>query len=122
MLLNLTLPRIDDLMQYAEITAVHARCGERLALGAKLMGLKVDLSEVVMHDCPPVSHYLITMRDTAVLRRLDAAVGDRLAAGAALALFSDTPDAPLDVAPDRQARISVIGVVHEPTDWGLDED
>jgi hypothetical protein len=110
-LLELRLPRIVDAMAFALIDVAHVAEGGAVGLGAKLFDLTIDLSEAFAHDCPPVSHYRLAARDKAWLRRLDAGAGARLAPDAPLALFSTEPDEPLDQAPARALRISVIGIV-----------
>jgi hypothetical protein len=117
LLLNLSLPRIDELMRSAVVEAVHAKAGDVLGVGAKLMDLRVDLSEAVFHDCPPVSHYLIAMRDEATLMRLDVAEGDELTIGASLALFATDPAEALDGPVEREARVSIIAILQLPKFW-----
>ena len=119
LLLNLTLARINPQMRTAVVGAVLAEVGAPLAAGGKLMDLTVDLSEAVAHDCPPVSHYRLVVRDKVWLRRLNAKVGDTVAVGAELALFSTEPDEPLDGPIARQVRTASAGIVPK-TAW--DED
>jgi hypothetical protein len=113
LLLNLTLPRINPHMTTALVDLVHAAVGAPLPVGGKLMDLTVDLSAAASHDCPPVAHYRLVVRDRAWLRRLDVAPGDEPEAGASLALFSTEPDEPLDGIPARQVRLTVAGVIRE---------
>ena len=119
MLLNLTLPRINDHMDTAMIDQIHAMLGAAMPVGGKLLDLTVDLSAAAPHDCPPVSHYRLVVRDRVWLRRLDIAAGDTPQVGDSLALFSTEPDEPLDGAPARQVRLAVAGIIRESV-W--DED
>jgi len=121
LLLTLTLPRINDYMRLAQIKAIHAPEGSSLAPGAKLFDITVDLSEAVAHDCPPISHYRLALRDRAWLRRIAVARGDEVAIGAALALFSTDEQEPLDGAPARNVRISIAGILDQSGWWDGEE-
>jgi hypothetical protein len=116
-LLSLTLPRINVYMSTAVINQIYAAEGAALSVGGKLLDLTIDLSAAAPHDCPPVSHFRLVMRDRAWLRRLHIAPGDEPAVGASLALFSTVPDEPLDGAPARQVRLAIAGIIPE-TIWG----
>jgi hypothetical protein len=113
LLLNLNVPQINDYMTSARIETVHAREGERLAPGAKLFDMTVDLSLAAPHDCPPISHYRIVLREAAHLRRLNIQRGDEPAVGAPLALFSTDPDEPLHAAPGRMARVAIATIMFQ---------
>lgn len=117
MLLNLTLPPINPYMSVGLINAIHASEGQALALGAKLMDVTIDLSAAAAHDCPPISHYRLVVRDRVWLRRLDVTMGDSPAVGDSLALFSTEADEPLDATPARQVRLTIAGVIAQPA-WG----
>jgi hypothetical protein len=119
LLLSLTLPRINAHMTTAIVGLVHAGVGAALPIGGKLMDLTIDLSAAAPHDCPPISHYRLTLRDKVWLRRLDVAAGDEPEVGASLALFSTEPDEPLDAAPARAVRLAIAGVIAQSA-W--DED
>lgn len=119
-LLTLTLPRLNAHMTVAIVDRVHAQVGEALGLGGKLFDLTVDLSAAAPHDCPPVSHFRMTLRERAWLRRLDVAAGDEPEVGAGLALFSTEPDEPLDGPAARAARTTVAAVIAQNAwDGGL---
>ena len=120
MLLNLTLPRINEHMTSAVITAVYSEVGTALPPGAKLLDLSIDLSAVLPHDCPPVSLYRITLRDRVWLRKLAAAPGDDIAVGAVVALFSTEPDESLDADPARAVRVTIAGILDPATGWRED--
>jgi hypothetical protein len=112
-LLNLSLPRINVYMTTAIIDAVHAAEGSQLAVGAKLLDLTVDLSAAAPHDCPPVAHYRLMVRDRVWLRRLDIAAGDEPEVGASIAWFSTEPDEPLGGAPARPVRLAIAGIIRD---------
>lgn len=111
MLLNLTLPRINVDMTTAVIDAIHAQVGTALPVGGMLLDLTIDLSSAAPHDCPPVGHYRLIVRDRAWLRRLDVASGDEPEVGASIALFSTEPDEPLDGPPKRPVRVAIAGII-----------
>jgi hypothetical protein len=111
LLLNLTLPRINEHMTSAVIETIYAEVGTALPLGAKLLDLSIDLSAVMPHDCPPVSLYRVALRDRVWLRKLAVAPGDDIAIGAAVALFSTEPDESLDGDPARAVRVTIAGIL-----------
>jgi hypothetical protein len=117
LLLNLVLPRINPHMATAKIDRVHASVGAAMPVGGKFLDLTIDLSAATPHDCPPVSHFRLVVRDKAWLRRLEVSPGDEPEVGAGLALFSTTPDEPLDGAPARAVRIAIVGIIPQPV-WG----
>jgi hypothetical protein len=111
LLLSLTLPPIVPQMTAAVIDRVYAVVGAPMTIGARFLDLTVDLSAVALHDCPPISHYRLVIRDRAWLRRLDVGPGESALVGASLALLSTEPEEPLDGAPARAARVGVAGVI-----------
>jgi hypothetical protein len=117
LLLSLSLPRINVHTTSAIIDTIQPAEGTLIGLGAKFMDVTVDLSDLVQHDCPPVCHYRIVLRDRAWLRRLSVAEGDEPQVGATLALFSTEPDEPLDGPAAREARIAIAAIL-PPTTWG----
>jgi len=88
-----------------------------MQLRKALMDISIDLSAVVRHDCPPISHFRIVVRDRVFLRRLDVVRGDRPPVGANLALFSTDPDEPLGGAVARQVRVAIAGIILQEF-WG----
>ena len=111
MLLNLTLPLINPYMTTAVIDRFHAAVGTAMPVGSKLLDLTIDLSVAAPHDCPPIGHYRLMVRDRVWLRRLGVALGDEPEVGANLALFSTEPDEPLDGTPVRQVRVAIVGII-----------
>ena len=120
MLLNLTLPRINEHMTTAVVKTIDPAVNTELPLGAKLMDLSVDLSAVLPHDCPPISLYRLALRDRVWLRKLAVGVGDDVAVGAVLAQFSTEPDEPIDGDPARAVRVIVAGII-DPGSWWQEE-
>jgi hypothetical protein len=117
LLFNLTLPRINPYMSTAIVDKIHVSTGSAMPLGGKLLDLTLDLSAAAPHDCPPVGHYCLIIRDRVWLRRLYIAPGDEPAVGANLAIFSTEADEPLDRPPSRQARVTIVGIV-PMLSWG----
>ena len=111
MLLSLSLPIINPFMTTATIEVLHVSVGDFLPLGSKLMDLKVDLSAAAPQDCPPIASFRLAVRDAVYLRRLDVIQGQEYPVGASLALFSTTPDEPLDAEPTRALRLSTAGIM-----------
>jgi hypothetical protein len=120
LLLTLKLPRINAYMTTALVNKVHATEGASLNVGAKLLDLRIDLSAAAPHDCPPVSHYRIALRDRVWLRRLTVAPGDNVEVGATMAQFSTESGEPLDGEPARAIRVTIAGILVQSDWWSAD--
>lgn len=118
MLLNLMLPRINDYMTTAIVEKVYVSEGEGLGIGAKLLDITVDLSVAAPHDCPPISHYRLVLREAARLRGILVKRGDEPAVGAPLALFTTGADEPLDSAVARPLRVAIAAILRQPA-WEM---
>jgi hypothetical protein len=116
LLLTLKLPNLLADVRLAKIETLFVVEGQFLKPGMKVLDLRIDLSAVAAHDCPPVSFYRIAFRDRAWLRRLSVADGDTREAGMELALFSTEEDEPLNGNPGRSARFTTAGIIHR-SDW-----
>jgi hypothetical protein len=116
LLLTLKLPRINPYTNTALVSKIYAAEGVSLNVGAKLLDLTVDLSATAPHDCPPVSHYRVALRDRAWLRRLTVALGDNVEVGATMAQFTTEPDEPFDGEPVRAVRVTIAGILDQ-SDW-----
>jgi hypothetical protein len=119
LLLNLIVPRINDYMATAIVEKVYAADGQDLGIGAKLIDITVDLSAAAPHDCPPISHYRLVLREPARLRSVVVKRGDEPAVGAPLALFTTEPDEPLDAGDGRPLRVTVAAILSQPA-WEMD--
>jgi hypothetical protein len=119
-LLNLTLPRINEHMTTAVVRTIHAEVGALLPIGAKFIDLSVDLSAAMPHDCPPISLYRFALRDRVWLRKLAVAPGDGIAVGSAIALFTTSPDESIEGDPARSVRVTIAGIL-DRTGWWLEE-
>jgi hypothetical protein len=118
LLLHLIVPRINDYMTEAIVEWVYPSEGQSLEIGAKLLDMTVDLSAAAPHDCPPISHYRIVLREPVLLRRLTVSRRDTVAAGAQVALFTSTPDEPIEGPSDRAVRVAIAAIIHQPSwDW-----
>jgi hypothetical protein len=119
LLLNLIVPRINDYMTTAIVEQVYAAEGAALSVGAKLLDLTVDLSAAAPHDCPPISHFRLMLREPARLRRVLIAAGDEPAVGAPLAIFTTEPDEPLDALAARPVRVAIAAILRQSA-WEVD--
>ncbi len=118
MLLHLIVPRINDYMSEAIIEWVYPSQGELLGIGAKLLDMTVDLSAAAPHDCPPISHYRLVVREPLWLRRLTVSRRQTVACGEQIALFTSTPDEPLEGPSSRAIRMAIAAIIHQPSwDW-----
>ena len=119
LLLNLILPRINDYMTTAAVEKVYVAEGESLGVGAKLMDITIDLSAAAPHDCPPISHYRLVLREAARARRILVERGDGPAVGAPLGLFTTEPDEPFDGGDGRPLRVTIAAILSQPA-WEMD--
>ena len=117
MLLTLALPRIHAMMAAATIEAVYVRAGDALAVGAKVCDVTVDLSAVAAQDCPPISHFRLVLRERVWVREVAVAPGAEVAVGATLLRLTTTPDERIDGPAEREARVSIAGILAQPEAW-----
>jgi len=101
----------------ARIETLHATPGTWLAIGAKIIDISIDLSDVFPQNCPPTSYHRIVLREKLLLRQVLAAAGQYCAPGERIAMFSDTADEPLDSGIARPARVMAAGIMHHPDMW-----
>ena len=116
MLLKLVLPVANEALPTARIDAVHISSAQQLMPGARLIDFTVGVDAGTIHDCPPITHYRMTLRERASVVRIDAAEGESLAAGATLALLATEPGDDAATDPVRSARVSVAAIMRAP-DW-----
>jgi len=119
MLLSMALPTLNPHMTAATIMRVHVGTGTALAPGAKLMDVRLDLSDAFPQDCPPISYYRLVLRERAWLRHLAAPPGADVPPGFVLALFSTEAEEPLAGAPARAVRLATAGILWQP-DWSTE--
>ncbi len=117
LLLTLKLPNLVTDVKLAKIETLFVAEGQFLKPGMKILDLRIDLSAVAAHDCPPVSFFRIIFRDRAWLRRLSVADGDTREVGSELALFSIEEDEPVNGNPVRSARFTTAGIIHRSDLW-----
>jgi hypothetical protein len=116
-LLTLKLPKLVAGMTDAKIEKVFVGEGQFLMPGTKFCDLRIDLSAVAAHDCPPVSFFRIVFRDRAWVRQLDVASGDTRIVDAELALFSTVQDEAVNSTAARSARFSTAGIIYHSNWW-----
>lgn len=119
MLLEYRLPAINANMTEASIERRYAEPGAALAIGTKLLDLRVDLSSAFSQDCPPISFYRIVMRERAYLRELRPADGEACPVGALIAIFSTEPGEPLDGVAARPIRVATAGIAQPGNATGI---
>jgi hypothetical protein len=118
LLLHLIVPRINDYMTEAIVEWIYPSQGQLLDVGAKLLDMTVDLSAAAPHDCPPISHYRLVLREPVWLRQLTASRRETVACGAQIALFTSTPDESIEVPSTRAVRVAIAAIIHQPSwDW-----
>ena len=117
MIYALKLPTIVPQMTGATAECVHATPGAALKMGSKLLDLSIDLSSAFAQECPPISYYRIVLREPMFLRSMAAKPGDLIGLDGEIALFSTTPDEPLDAAPARPPRLTIAAIMHHDGMW-----
>ena len=117
MIYELRLPLIIPQMTGATVECLYVAEGDALKLGSKFMDLSVDLGSAFAQECPPISFYRFILREPAYLRQFSARPGQLFNLDDRIALFSTTPDEPLDEAPTRQLRITTAGIIHHDQMW-----
>lgn len=117
MLFSLSIPTVNEHMRVARIETVHAAPGAALSIGAKIVDISVDLSDVFPQNCPPTSYHRIVLREKLLLRQVLVTAGQYCAPGACIAIFGNTADEPLDAGIARPVRIMAAGIMHHPQMW-----
>lgn len=113
MLLKLLVPVTNADLGPARIGHVHPAIGDALQPGSPLVDVIVG-QDTMAFDCPPISKYRVTSRETAWLRRIDMAQGQFAHTGASIALLSTSPDEPLENDGERAVRVSVAAIIAGP--------
>lgn len=114
------LPEILPGMTTARIERIHAKPGDALALGHKLIDLRIDLSGGVKHDCPPITFFRLVMRERAWLQQLDVRLGEDVAVGSPFAWFTISAEELADCELERAVRIahtSILAPIVQPAEW-----
>jgi hypothetical protein len=117
MVYNLVLTGLGDGDAIATIECAYQNPGSRVAAGAKLFDISVDLSSSLRQDCPPISYYRLIARESAILLKALAAPGDRAALGDTLALFGQDASEPQDGPVSRALRITIAGILWHGAMW-----
>ncbi len=86
--------------------------------GSKLLDFSVDLSAGAAHDCPPISHYRLVLRERGRLVRLNVGQGDALMPGVAVAMLATDTGDTADDPRARLARVTVASIVFHAEGWG----
>jgi hypothetical protein len=111
------LPTINPHMSAARIECIYAEPGNALKIGSKLFDLGIDLSSSFAQECPPVSFFRVVLREPVFFRKLKVVRGQLCELGELVALFSTEPDETLTVAPVRDIRFAVAGIIHHDGMW-----
>jgi hypothetical protein len=112
-LVSFVLPRLNEHMTTAEALEIHASVGDALGVGSRLLDLKLDLSAAAAHDCPPISYFRVSLREPVWLRALNVGETSAIEPGKTVALFTTTPDEPLEGEAARSARVTIAGLIVE---------
>ena len=117
MLVKLVMPEMGTSDDRIKIHAIYAAENGWLPLGARVMDVQLDQSAAAAHDCPPISTYLISIRERLWLRKLLVRPGDEVSTDTTIALLGTEENPDGDELMQRSARIAVVRVVSEPDWW-----
>ncbi len=117
MLFSLAVPKLNEHMTAARIECLYAQPGAALAVGAKIVDISIDLSDVFPQNCPPTSYHRIVLREKLLLRQVLVTAGQYCDPGACIAIFSNGADEPLDTGIARPVRVMAAGIMHHPDMW-----
>jgi hypothetical protein len=118
MLYTFELPSINEAMTTTTVLRLFAPEGAEIAVGARLVEVRLTAGDARDFDCPPVGNYHLHSRERVWLRKWQVAPEDAASPGAVLALVSTGPHEPLDAAPARKLRVTVAGIVPDVVGWG----
>ena len=113
MFFTMKLPKLGPHMDYGVVDKLYVAENDLIIANQKILDLKVDLSLIFAHDCPPVNYYRVVSGQRAYVRKLNVTVGDAINVGDEIALFStEIGEAPSSEF-ERQLIMSVIGIIPE---------
>jgi hypothetical protein len=117
MIYEFRLPRIVPQMIGATVECVHAKRGDALKMGSKLVDLSVDLTSAFAQECPPISFFRVVLRESAWLRKFDVELGRFSQLDEVIAVFSTDQDEDINQSAARQIRATVAGIAHHESMW-----
>lgn len=117
MIYEFRLPLIVGQMSGATVECLHAKPGDALKMGSKLLDLSVDLSSAFAQECPPISFFRVVLREAALLRKLNVVPGQFCKVDELMGLLTTDPNEDLSLPPARTARTMVAGIVHHEGMW-----
>jgi hypothetical protein len=71
--------------------------GMQLHVGHALPEVAVDLSNTVPHDCPPIFHYRVLLREAAWVQKLLVRREQLASVGTTLSILTTTADEPVEL-------------------------
>jgi hypothetical protein len=117
MIYEFRLPLIVTQMTGATVECPHAKPGDAVKMGSKLVDLSIDLSSAFAQECPPISFFRVVLREAAWLRKFDVAPGRFCQLDEVIAVFSTDPDEDMSQPAGRAIRTTVAGIVHHEAMW-----
>jgi hypothetical protein len=117
MIYELKLPRIVPQMGGVTIECLHARPGDALRMGSKLVDLSVDLSSAFAQECPPISFFRVVLRETAWLRKFEIEPGRFCHLDEVIAVLSTDENEDVSQSAVRPIRTTVAGIAHHEAMW-----
>ena len=109
----LRMPKVGELMTQGTVRLAPLSEGARIAPGASLFEVRVDLSARGTLDCPPIYYFRLVAREAGFVRRLECKAGGVAQVGDVLAWIASTPDDPLEAA-GRDSRAASVGIQVDP--------
>jgi hypothetical protein len=117
MIYEFRLPPILPTMSGATIECVHAKPGDMIKMGSKLVDLSVDLTSAFAQECPPISFFRVVVREAAWIARLDVVPGQFCELDQVVATFSTEQKEDIFRPVTRAIRTTVAGIAHHEGMW-----
>ena len=110
MILSVEMPRANPQMKLGTVHRVHVQAGSAIQPGAKLLDIRVDLSDVVAQQCPPSFVVRLVARERGWVTELKAKVNDRFQVGEVLGWVGTSAEEAPGSAAARPLRVHVVEV------------
>jgi len=118
MIISFKLPSLVDVGCIYSINNIYIGENEFVERGTKLLDIKVDMNEMLLHDCPSINFYRLVAQESAWVRKLNISPGQQIDNDFLLGVFSTEQSEPIldDFIFERGIRFGYAGIIHE-VDW-----
>jgi hypothetical protein len=116
-LLTLNLPDFDSPEAAIAIVKFHVAEGDAVRPGSPLFDVRVQLTEGIAWDCPPISHYRVLSSEQAWVRHVAVARNVDTAIGTTVMMLSTEVGESLEAAATRVLRTATVSILQDPDWW-----